>query len=146
MSFLWKSAADLWYLVLENWEKGPWKSWKSPWIISGSLCTNPVTWKFQFNWRLCMCACTLLVDVTLLTCLTLSHLCLFFLFSLFFLSLSDYDMVFSDDRSESAQNLDPGKEDCDMNVKIADLGNACWTVSWKTSYSERLELVVTVAG
>ena len=76
-----------------------------------------------------MCACTLLVDVTLLTCLTLSHLCLFFLFSLFFLSLSDYDMVFSDDRSESAQNLDPGKEDCDMNVKIADLGNACWTVS-----------------
>jgi len=39
----------------------------------------------------------------------------------------DYDMAFSDDRSESAQNLEPGKEDCDINVKIADLGNACWT-------------------
>ena len=30
----------------------------------------------------------------------------------------------------SASNKpDPCKEVCDINVKIADLGNACWTVS-----------------
>ena len=30
----------------------------------------------------------------------------------------------------SASNRpDPCKEVCDINVKIADLGNACWTVS-----------------
>ena len=37
-----KSAVDLWFLVLENWEKGPWKSLKSPGIFLGSWYTNPV--------------------------------------------------------------------------------------------------------
>ncbi len=29
----------------------------------------------------------------------------------------------------SSNKPDPTKEVCDMDVKIADLGNACWTVS-----------------
>ena len=42
MSFLQKFDVELWFFVLENWEKGPWKSWKSPGFFSGSWCTNPV--------------------------------------------------------------------------------------------------------
>ena len=37
MSFLWKSAADPWFLVLENWEK----SRKRPGYFLGWWCTNP---------------------------------------------------------------------------------------------------------
>ena len=47
MSLLWQSVVDLWFLVLENWEKGPWKSWKSHGILLGSWCTNPEQW-FQY--------------------------------------------------------------------------------------------------
>ena len=41
LSFLWKSAADFQFLVLENGEKVLGKSWKSPGIVLGCGCMNP---------------------------------------------------------------------------------------------------------
>ena len=47
------AANCLWLLVLENWEKGPWKSWKSPGIFLGSWCTNPVEGSLQISYAAC---------------------------------------------------------------------------------------------
>ena len=43
---------------------------------------------------------------------------------------NDFVTILGMQSTGSASNKpDPCKEVCDINVKIADLGNACWTVS-----------------
>lgn len=43
--------------------------------------------------------------------------------------ISQYLVLFTGGKTAPGARPDPVREECDIPVKIADLGNACWTVS-----------------
>lgn len=47
--------------------------------------------------------------------------------------------------AEVDRKFDPAKEQCTLNVKIADLGNACWTVSVVRTYCASLFIPLTLS-
>ena len=52
--FPWKSASDLWFLVLENREKGPWKVLDNFWAKTGrTLFISWIPWNLSFRYIHC---------------------------------------------------------------------------------------------